>query len=358
MGDSLIFNFEVKSKIHNYSVEFIHNLKSTLKNKLKDGDFIIIDKKIHSIYSVELKDSISHYNYIEIDAQETTKSYQGVESLVESLIQKGFKKNHRLVAIGGGITQDITAFISSVLFRGVSWIFFPTSLLAQGDSCIGSKTSINFNEFKNLVGGFYPPNKIYIYPLFLDSLDIEELKSGMGEILHYYIVSGKKDFEFYKENFKEAFTNKKVLSKLIHKSLQIKKTYIEKDEFDKNIRQVFNYGHSFGHAIESLTDYKIPHGIAVSFGMDIANFISFKKGLINENIRNEIRDVTKYIWDGYNIKNLNIQDFITALSKDKKNVDNKLGLILNEGYGKIFKKFIDNDQNFKNLLNEYLINET
>ena len=92
--------------------------------------------------------------------------------------------------------------------------------------------------------------------------------------------------------------------------------------------------------------------------MDIANFISVRLGLINESIRNEIFEVTSYIWDGYSISNLNIDEFITALSKDKKNVDNKLGLILNNGYGKIFKKFIENDKNFKNLLNEYLLNET
>ena len=354
MEDIQTYSFTVKSQIHDYSVEFINDLKYTLKIELKDGDFIIIDKKVQEIYKNDLKESLENHDFIDLDANETVKSYQGVNSIIEKLINKGFKKNHRLIAIGGGITQDVTAFISSILYE-VYHGFFPTSLLAQGDSCIGSKTSINFNKFKNLVGGFFPPNKILIYPNFVDSLDTEELKSGMGEMLHYFIVSGEEDFKFYKNNFKEAFSNKNVLTKIIFRSLKIKKEYIEKDEFDKNIRQVFNYGHSFGHAIESLTNYNIPHGIAVSFGMDIANYISVRLGLIEKNIRREILDVTSYIWNGYSINNLNIDDFVVALSKDKKNVDNKLGLILNKGYGKIFKKFIDNDDNFKNLLNQYLI---
>ena len=127
---------------------------------------------------------------------------------------------------------------------------------------------------------------------------------------------------------------------------------------DKNERQVFNYGHSFGHAIESLTNYEIPHGIAVSYGMDIANFISVKLGYIDENIRNDIRELLSQIWDGYSIKELSTEKMVTALSKDKKNVGNKLGLILNKGYGNIFKTLVDADENFILWLTEYFANET
>ena len=229
--------------------------------------------------------------------------------------------------------------------------------MAQGDSCIGSKTSINFGKFKNQLGGFYPPNKIFIFPEFLNTLSLAEIKSGMGEMLHYFIVSGKSDFDFYKNNYKQAFNDKNILAKIILRSLKIKKRYIEKDEYDQNIRQVFNYGHSFGHAIESLTNYKIPHWVAVSFGMDIANFISVKMRFINKEIRQEIREVTEYIWEGYSIKNIEIESFKHALSKDKKNVGTKLGLILNRGYGKIFKNIMDADDNFTLWLKEYFDNE-
>ena len=352
-----MYNFKVKSIIHDYEVQFIDDFENILNNELVNGDFLIIDNKIIEQHSIPLNPILEKYQYIGIDATEPQKSYQGIIPIIQALIEKGFRKNHRLIAIGGGITQDVTAFISSIIYRGVNWIFFPTTLLAQGDSCIGSKTSINFGEYKNQVGGFYPPNQIYIYPGFIDTLSDFEMKSGMGEMLHYFIVSGREDFQLYKDLYKEAFQNKKILSRIIARSLEIKKGYIEKDEFDQNIRQVFNYGHSFGHAIESLTHYRIPHGIAVSYGMDIANFISVKMGFISEEIRNEIRVVTESIWQGYTINDIDLQLFKKALSKDKKNVGTKLGLILNKGYGNIFKNVMDADETFSSWIEEYFINE-
>ncbi|MEQ3237762.1 AroB-related putative sugar phosphate phospholyase (cyclizing) [Bacteroides cellulosilyticus] len=357
MEDIQMNNFQIKSHIHDYEVEFIGDTGETLKSVIKEGDWIIIDNNIKKLYAENLIPILNENKHISIDAVEARKSYQGVESIIKVLIEGGFRKNHRLIAIGGGITQDITAFISSILYRGVYWFFFPTTLLAQCDSCIGSKTSINFGEYKNQVGGFYPPNKIFINPHYIDTLSEGEMKSGLGEMLHYYIVSGPEDFQFYKKYFKSAFTDKEILASLIERSLQIKKRYIEKDEFDRNIRQVFNYGHSFGHAIESLTHYRIPHGIAVSYGMDIANYISVKLGFIPESVRNEVRKVIINFWSGYEINEINIDAFIKALSKDKKNVGKQLGLILNKGYGKIFKNVMDNNEHFRGWIEEYFAKE-
>ena len=278
MEDIQRYNFTVKSNIHDYEVNFIDNVKKSLETELKEGDFIIIDNKVKSLYPKWFEEVLENYNYIGIDAAESQKSYQEVEPVINTLIERGFRKNHRLIAIGGGITQDVTAFIASILYRGVQWYFFPTTLLAQGDSCIGSKTSINFGKFKNQVGGFYPPNKIYVDPKFLNTLPFKELQSGLGEMAHYFVVAGEEDFDRYKRDYEQALVDKNVLRGVIARSLEIKKSYIEIDEYDKNERQVFNYGHSFGHAIESLTNYGIPHGIAISVGMDMSNFVSMKKG--------------------------------------------------------------------------------
>lgn len=352
-----MYNFKVKSIIHDYEVQFIEDVKRTLKEEIREGDFIIIDNKVKSLYHDTLNDTLNAYSHIGINVSETQKSYQEIIPVIQHLIENGFRKNHRLIAIGGGITQDITAFISSIMYRGVSWLFFPTTLLAQGDSCIGSKTSINFGVYKNQIGGFYPPNKIFIFPGFIDTLTEAELRSGIGEMLHYFIVAGKKDFELFRDNYRQAFTDKKILAQIISRSLEIKKGYIEIDEFDKNERQVFNYGHSFGHAIESLTNYRVPHGIAVSYGMDMANFISVKMGFIPQETRDEIRKVTEDIWLGFKIDDIDLEKFKKALSKDKKNVGTKLGLILNKGYGKIFKNIMDADEEFSMWLREYFTNE-
>lgn len=352
-----MYKFVVKSSIHDYEVCFIDDLKTSLKENILNGDFIIIDKKIVELYGNIINEIIYKYCLIFIDANEVQKSYEGIIPVIKQLIDNGFRKNNRLVAIGGGITQDVTAFISSVMYRGVDWNYFPTTLLSQSDSCIGSKTSINFGEYKNQIGGFYPPKKILIYPSFIESLSEKEIMSGMGEMLHYFIVSGEEDFKMYEIYYKDAFTNKKTLSILISRSLEIKKGYIEIDEYDRNIRQVFNYGHTFGHAIESLKQYTIPHGIAVCFGMDIANYLSVKMGFINNKIRDEINTVIKTITQCYSIKDMDIEQYLKALSKDKKNEGKKLGLILNKGYGNIFKNITEVDDKFIGWLKEYFQTE-
>jgi 3-dehydroquinate synthase len=353
MEGTPMYNFKVKSIIHDYSVTFVDDTQKTLLEELKEGDVIIIDNKIKELYKDILEPILAKYRYIGIDAHESVKSYQGVEPIIQDLIENGFRKNNRLVAIGGGITQDATAFIASIMYRGVKWLFFPTSLLAQGDSCIGSKTSINFGKFKNQIGGFYPPNQIFINLEFLDTLSILELKSGMGEMCHYFIVSSPEDFDRFKREYKDALLDKKVLAGIIGRSLEIKKGYIERDEFDQNVRLVFNYGHSFGHAIESLTNYRVPHGIAVSYGMDMANFVSVKLGYITEETRLYIRELLSQVWEGTSIEDIELEKYTVALSKDKKNIGKTLGLILNKGCGKIFRDMRPMDDEFVGWLKEY-----
>ena len=355
MGGIPMSNFSVHSSIHDYSVDFIDDTKAILLSILEDGDILIVDNKILELYPdifMNLNNKI-----INVSAKEEEKSYEGLVPIISNLIENGFKKNHKLIGIGGGITQDITAFISSIMYRGVQWILFPTTLLAQGDSCIGSKTSINFGQYKNQVGGFYPPNKIFLNVEFLKSLSIADIQSGLGEMCHYFIVSSYEDFIFFKDSYSDALKDSNVLKKIIIRSLEIKKSYIEIDEFDQNERQIFNYGHSFGHAIETLTNYKIPHGIAVSFGMDIANFVSIKMGFLEPEIRNEIRDLLERIWGDYSIQNINSHKLCAALSKDKKNVGRQLRLILCKGYGNVFKTPVDNDEKLQKWLEEYLTNE-
>ena len=348
-----MLDFKVKSSVHDYEVKFIENVPDIIKNEIHMGDVIIIDNNVKNLYPDLLKDISDDNCIICLDAHEHQKSYQGLVPILDKLINRGFRKNHRLIGIGGGIIQDITAFTASIMYRGVKWIFFPTTLLAQGDSCIGSKTSINFGEFKNQIGGFYPPNKIYINTDFLRTLCESDLQSGLGEMSHFFVVSGENDFKQFKMNYENGLKDKSVLATMISKSLKIKKNYIEMDEFDQRERQIFNYGHSFGHAIESLSDYKVPHGIAVSFGMDMANYISVKRNHLSDAVRFEIRELLEKICRGYHIKNMDVTKFALALSKDKKNVGKELRLILCKGYGKVFKTAQNLDDEFIGWLEDY-----
>ena len=352
-----LLDFEVKSSVHDYEVKFVENIPDVLKNEICDCDVIVIDNKVKDLYPDLLKDINNNTSVIGLDAHEEQKSYEGLIPIIQKLIHNGFKKNHRLIGIGGGIIQDVTAYTASIMYRGVKWVFFPTTLLAQGDSCIGSKTSINFGKYKNQVGGFYPPNKIYINLDFLGTLSKVDIQSGLGEMSHYFVVAGDKDFKEYKHDYENVFSDNNVLAKMISNSLKIKKSYIEIDEFDRRERQVFNYGHSFGHAIESLKDFSVPHGIAVSFGMDMANYISVRKNYLSRDIRYEIRELLEKIWSGFDIKDLDLEKFVEVLSKDKKNVGKDLRLILCKGYGKVFKTAQSLDDEFLGWLNDYFSNE-
>jgi 3-dehydroquinate synthetase len=153
-----------------------------------------------------------------------------------------------------------------------------------------------------------------------------EIKTGVGEMCHYFVVAGEKDFERFKNEYPLALKYKKVLAGLIARSLEIKKSYIEIIEFYRKKSQVFNYGHSFGHAIESLTDYRVPHGIAVAYGMDMANFISVKLGYITGDVCFYIRELLAQMGKRVPIKHISMDKFKTALKRDKKNVGPELRL--------------------------------
>tara|TARA_R110000772_G_scaffold20466_1_gene56651 strand:+ start:13268 stop:14314 length:1047 start_codon:yes stop_codon:yes gene_type:complete len=323
------FNFTVKSSIKNYDVIF-----DTFENTIdiQDGDCIIIDSNINI--------NIECDNIIKIDSGETKKEYSHIFNIINRIVDNGFKRNNRLIAIGGGVVQDITGFISSILYRGVEWVFYPTTLLAQGDSCIGSKTSINLGKYKNLVGNFYPPSKIIIDSNFLIGLPEKQMISGIGEMTHYFLIDGKDSFDYINRNHND-FTN---LDETTHRSLMIKKRMVEIDEFDQKERKIFNYGHSFGHAIETITNYEIPHGIAVSYGMSISNYVSYKLGYLSFDEYLEMESLLKKIYSYIDLAKFDIDEYIEILKKDKKNVGSDLGLILTKGMGNMFLEQISVDR--------------
>jgi 3-dehydroquinate synthase len=337
MGASQSFNkIKVNSSVHPYNVFFTDTIKKDLEKEIHKGDILIVDAFILKAYEsifVDIKNDI-----ISILPTENEKSYSEIEKTINQVVAKGFRKKNKLIAVGGGITQDITSFIAFILYRGVSWLFFPTNLLSQCDSCIGSKLSVNLGAYKNLIGGFYPPEGIYIDIGFLKTLDQQNILSGLGEMLHYFLVSGPSDAQLFKQKALEAKKNLAEIDVLIHRSLQIKQAMIEVDEFDQGPRNVFNYGHTFGHALESVTNYSIPHGISVSIGIDLANLISVDLGLISMEERNQMRELCAMVFTDIMVPIFDHEDYEKALKKDKKNVGTDLGLILTKGIGKTFKR--------------------
>jgi 3-dehydroquinate synthase len=354
MGDlPMSDSFTVRSAIRGtYSVTFINDLHSQ-SGTLENGNFFIIDEKVAMLFKAELAAVIGNQRSILIASSEKNKTVAYCLEVIRELLAQNVRKNDSLIAIGGGITQDITAFISSILFRGVDWKFYPTTLLAQCDSCIGSKSSINFDQYKNLLGTFNPPSEIFIYPGFLKTLTVSEIRSGIGEMLHYFLTEGIWLAQEVADGFDRLLENRDTLPHFISNSLRIKKKIIEIDEFDTSIRHIFNYGHTFGHAIEAITNYQIPHGQAVSIGMDLANYISFSLGMITAEQFEEMHLILSRNIPPFAITIANIDEYCKALSRDKKNKGLQLGCILSRGAGRVEKVFLDMDDPFKKMLLTY-----
>ena len=315
-------SIKIKSNNKNYFVYFFEDLNFLNELDFKNSLFII-DSNVWAIYKNYFQNLIQEKFCFIIDAKEDNKTLAMAQKIYNKAIELEFKKNMKIISIGGGIVQDVSGFVASTLFRGITWYYIPTTLLAQSDSCIGSKTSINYNDYKNLIGTFFSPNKIFISLEFINSLNNIDFFSGLGEIVKLHILGGKKYIKKLNNSFDLILKkDKKTIMEAIKNSLYIKKRFIEKDEFDMGIRNYLNYGHCFGHALESATEFKIPHGQAVTLGMLLAN--NFSK-INNDYINNHINRTLIF-----NIKNIEfkIDDVINFMKKDKKRMTNDLPLVL------------------------------
>ena len=324
-------SLEIVSGSGIYEVEFDETLFTKSDPYLEGNVHVIMDSKLVDLYPKLLEKFINHPNVIVIEANEHNKAILQVLPIIETLLENGARRGHTLIAFGGGVIQDIVCFISSVLFRGLDWKFIPTTLLSQADSCIGSKSSINLGKTKNILGTFKPPKNILICPMFLQTLDRCEILSGIGEILKVHTIDGTKSFNHVSNDYDRLLSDPMVLLKYIQDALSIKKRFIEIDEYDQGIRNIFNYGHSFGHAIESATQFAIPHGISVTIGMDMANRISSWRGSLPEEHYVRMHDVLRKNYLDYIDVNIPLDLLISALKKDKKNTVENLMLILPVG---------------------------
>jgi len=344
---------KIKSYRRDYTVDF-KNLSAELLNSYDDNTFVIIDFNVYEKYPL-FEQCFDKSKVYVIEASERTKTLKSCEDIIRFLISNNFKINHKLLAVGGGITQDVTAFVASVLYRGVEWQFLPTTLLAQADSCIGSKSSINFLSAKNALGTFYPPSHINCCPQFLETLDTDDIRSGVGEMLHYYLIENSSLIPDFVNDYDNILSSPvEYLSKYVEESLRIKKKMIEKDEFDQNERRVFNYGHTFGHAIESISEYEIPHGLAVTIGMDLANYVSLRKGLIDIKTYNKLNSVLKMNLIDYRVPIDLESKYYSLLRKDKKNIDNCVVCVLPYDIGDIRVTKIVDHRELKNIIHEYM----
>lgn len=327
----------IQSSRRSYAVEEYDSPAEALGSVAAEGTLVLIDQFIFEHH----RDQIQKTNLkcLTLLATEEQKSFEKLTPVFVWLLENGLRRDGLLLVIGGGVLQDMGCFIASVLFRGVRWELIPTTLLAQSDSCIGSKSSINIESYKNQIGTFYPPDRVLLVADFLRTLPLDEVRSGMGEVIKLHLLAGEEPFRWLSLRLARVHTEAAVLPECIRASLLIKQPYIEKDEHDTGIRNLLNYGHTFGHAYKSATHYAIPHGIAVTLGLLTATFISARMGLVTDDHFQSLHAMLAPWYQPYEqkLKTLPIETILAAIKLDKKNTRQGLHCILTRGPGRMEK---------------------
>jgi len=299
---------------------------------------IITDSNVAPLYADTLKNALSAYQvFIFIfPAGEASKNFSTINSIYSFLCENDFTREDTLIALGGGVTGDMCGFAAATYLRGVSFIQIPTTLLSDVDSSVGGKTGYDLPCGKNLIGAFYQPKAVLIDTDLLSTLKPETVSDGMAEVIKTALLSDKDMFDLISEKQLD-------LTEMITRCVHFKSTIVQADELDSGIRGILNLGHTFGHAIEKLGNYKTySHGQGVAIGTVIACKIGEKLGLTKKGIA----DLAKNTFEAYGLPTLppySAQEIFGALKNDKKANSSGIKLVLLNDIGSAFLHQTDFD---------------
>lgn len=307
------------------------------KLKLGKNFAIITDSKVKKLYGGKLLWNLRKAGLtaelFSFPEGEKSKNLNTVELLTEQMVEKSFDRSSVVIALGGGVVGDIAGLVSSIFMRGIPIIQIPTTLLSMIDSSIGGKTGVNLKSGKNLLGTFNQPKAVFIDPYLLKTLAHKHLKNGLAEAIKYGVIKSKPLFKFIEKNLAKILKlDYKILEKLIKDCVKIKVEIVKKDPNEKNLRMILNYGHTFGHAIERLSNYTLLHGFAISLGMVLANKIAVEKGLLSASDSNCIKNLLKKAdLPVYTMHKPTLKDVI----HDKKTQEKLINFILPKRIGEV-----------------------
>lgn len=294
---------------------------------------IVINDKVNKIYGkkILIKNSIK---YVLKDG-ESQKNFKNYKKILNFALKNKLERKDTIVAIGGGVVGDIAGFVAATYLRGIEYIQVPTTLLACVDSSVGGKVAINTDFGKNLVGAFYQPKAVFCNLNFLKTLDDRQFKTGLAEVLKYGFIckSCIENSDFYDyldlNSSKILERNEEVLAEIVEASLKLKAAVVSKDEKEQDLRKILNFGHTYGHAVEKITNYKkYTHGEAVVLGMFYSFNLALKNGLVSNDYYNEsIKLINKYSIIK-KLPELNENKILEAMKSDKKIKDGKIQFIL------------------------------
>jgi 3-dehydroquinate synthase len=254
---------------------------------------VVSDEHVAGLYGQRFMESL-HENHIParlvtFPRGEQSKNLETIGRLASELAREGFDRRDGLIALGGGVTGDITGFLASIFMRSIPFVQVPTTLLAQVDSSVGGKTGVDIPEGKNLLGTFYQPRAVYIDTDVLQTLPEDELLGGLAEVIKYGVIADAEFFRFLREKREPILAlQPDVITETIARCCAIKARIVEQDEREGDIRRILNYGHTFGHAIEAASGFSLIHGLAVAMGMCAAARLAERAGLLPQSSADEI----------------------------------------------------------------------
>ncbi|WZL73140.1 3-dehydroquinate synthase [Clostridiaceae bacterium 35-E11] len=324
---------------------FLEGLKDCIDKKEKY--MVITDENVNRLYGKRIETGLpehSLHKYV-LKPGEESKTLDMVEKIIACMIEQGFTRNDKIIALGGGVVGDIAGFCASIYMRGIDFIQVPTTLLAQVDSSVGGKTGVNMPQGKNLVGTFYQPNCVIVDTSVLGTLSSRELLNGLGEMIKYGLIADNILFEDLKMNIERVWEIDVLwLQRIIKQCCSIKARIVTQDEREGGLRKILNYGHTIGHALEAITEYKkYAHGEAVLIGMYHEAIMAKKLGWIEENVLKEITACIESLPVNVDISLFSIEKIINVMSRDKKNQSNKISFILPIGRGRVKEHLISKE---------------
>ena len=345
-GTSTEFSYEI---VWDGSYERLAGCVENLKLPAKKA-CIVTDSTVSELYLEEVKNVLSPLfetvTAFVFPAGEASKNLDTVKDLYTHLIENHFERKDILFALGGGVVGDLTGYAAATYLRGIDFIQLPTTLLAQVDSSVGGKTGVDFDQYKNMVGAFHQPRLVYMNVHTLDTLSDELFSCGMGEVLKHGLIRDLDYFEWLKENREKVLNlDEDALTEMIYKSCVIKKTVVENDPTEKGERAVLNMGHTVGHAVEKLKNFKLLHGQCVSIGTVCACYLSLKRGLITKEQYESALEALRAYRLPISVQGLNAAEILTATKSDKKMEQGKIKFVLLEkmGYAYIDKTVTDEE---------------
>lgn len=331
-------------------------LNEFLHEKSFSKIFILVDENTHEYCLPVLLGNMETdlgFEILEIEAGEEMKNIQTANQLWEILTEMQADRKALVINLGGGVITDMGGFVASTYKRGIQFINIPTTLLSMCDASIGGKTGIDLMHFKNMVGTFTFPEQIFIYPKFLETLPFKELRSGFAEMLKHGLIADQAHWENLVHINK---LDTESVTPYIETSMNIKQNVVDQDFHEKNIRKTLNFGHTIGHAIESLClsqGNPILHGEAVAAGMICEAHLSYLEGLLSgEDAKVIIESIQKY-YPYLDISDFKDEDIFALLLNDKKNVDSKINFSLLSGIGTCIFDHQSSQKNIIESLNFY-----